>query len=65
MSYGWKTPMYPDEHPDCQGQAAANVLDDGRLELVFMPAPNCFISVVRLSSSDRESLRAWLNGEGR
>lgn len=64
MSFDWKTPMYPDEHPDHQGQAAANDLPDGGLELIVMPAPGTFASVCRLSRQDRETLRAWLNGEG-
>lgn len=63
MPYGWKTEMYHDEDPRGQGQAAANDLEGGGLELVVMPAPNCFSSVVRLTADDRESLRRWLNGE--
>ena len=62
-AYDWKTQMYRDDDRDHQGQAALVVHDDGRITLTVMAAPGTFATACTLSAGDRESLRAFLNGE--
>lgn len=58
--YQWHTVMHRDDEPDHQGQAAANVLADGRLELTVMASPGTFATRCVITREEREALRDWL-----